>query len=208
MPKKGFRVLIPMKNPYDSKSRLAKVFSRNQRAELSLNMLARVVTASKLSLADNIAVVGGEFIASCANEHEVDWIHVSSNDLNEDLYAAMCLSVEDDFVPIYLPGDVPFLTPDDINEVIKASHGGSEVVLVPSGHDGGTNCFLNPFFLCFKPLLGIDSFRRHIEFAEMRNVPFSVRRLSGLLLDLDTEDDLRRCNAFESGFIKRLGKPM
>ena len=197
-----------MKNPYDSKSRLSAVFSKDQRAELSFNMLARVIAASKLSIAHETIIVGGKSIQPWASKHNVDWINASTNDLNEDLYAAMCHSVEDDLVPIYIPGDVPFIKPYDLNEVIISSKDGSGVVLVPSEQDGGTNCFLNPFFPRFKPLLGINSFQKHIEFAETRNVPFFVRRLSGLSLDLDTEEDLQRCDSIESGFVERLGRPI
>ena len=195
-----------MKNPYEAKSRLSSVFSRDQRAELALNVMRRVIVALQASLVSKIAVVGGgPLTESYAKEGGVGWMDASGNDLNEDLHGAMCLSAKNDFVPIYFPGDLPFLNYQDINEVIGASNCGSNAVLVPSGSDGGTNCFLNPFFSCFKPLLGRDSFRKHIEFAESQNVPFVVRRVSGLLLDLDTEDDLHRCDTIESGFIKRLG---
>ena len=197
-----------MKNPCDTKSRLSTVFSVAQRVELSLNMLDRVVTASKSSIANDTVIVGSDSVKFWSNEHDVDWTGASNNDLNEDLHLAMCQSAQDEFVPIYIPGDVPFAKSSDINEVIKSSNDGSGVVLVPSGQDGGTNCFLNPFPLFFKPLLGINSFERHIQFVENQNVPFSVKRCSSLLLDLDTESDLSRCDSIEPGFRDRLGKPV
>ena len=143
-----------MKNPCETKSRLSTVFSVAQRVELSLNMLDRVVTASKSSIANDTVIVGSDSLKFWSNEHDVDWIGASNNDLNEDLYLAMCQSAQDEFVPIYIPGDVPFAKSSDINEVIKSSNDGSGDVLVPSGQDGGTNSYLNPFPLFFKPLHG------------------------------------------------------
>ena len=70
-----------MKNPCDTKSRLSTVFSAAQRVELSLNMLDRVVTASKSSIANNTVIVGSDSLKFWSNEHDVDWIGASNNDL-------------------------------------------------------------------------------------------------------------------------------
>ena len=167
------------------------------------------MSAAKKSIVDEIWVVGaGQQLEQICSVTEVKWIKAGGRDLNQDLSNAIVTAQRQSLTPIYLPGDLPFVEPRDINQVIERSCGGRKFVLVPSRYDDGTNCMLIPNWLHFKTLLGEGSFGKHKKMLIELNVDFVKVSPDGITLDLDTVDDLTRCNEIENGFISRLGMSM
>ena len=201
-----FSILIPMKVPSEGKSRLINVLDGPSRELLTIALLRRVVKASTESSVDDVYVVGGGIkVAQLCQQMGVNWLDSNSGDLNFDVSVGITEISQIGNGTVYLPGDLPFLTPSDIDSVIELSNNGNFAVLVSSESDGGTNCILYPNQTELIPLLGNDSYRRHYEYAKDRGIPFETIRPEGLLIDLDTPEDLRKCEEIENGFLKNMG---
>ena len=61
---------------------------------------------------------------------------------------------------------------------------------------------------CFTTLLGHDSFDRHLKSARDMELETTVITPLGVSMDLDTEEDLIRCEELEPGFRARLAAPI
>ena len=181
----------------------------SQRGMLVKNMLRRVLLAARESSAQSVTVVGGGVnVRRIASKYFAEWTDSSGNDLNEDLMNSIKVRESEGFSTIYLPGDLPFVQPVDIDAVIDASRQGTRLVLVPSSGDGGTSCMLIPAQNDFTTLLGHDSFNRHLKSARGMELETTVIKPLGVSIDLDTEDDLIRCEELEPGFRARLAAPI
>ena len=89
-----------------------------------------------------------------------------------------------------LPCDVPLARQDDLRDILDTG-ATSDVVLVPSGRDGGTNgLYLQPPDL-IHPQFGRASLQAHLALAHRLGCRCSVLPLARLALDLDTPEDAR-----------------
>lgn len=200
----GIVAVVPMKPLSLSKTRLTSVLSDRERAELSLAMFSRVVAAAHEALG-MVWVIGGDETVRQAAEHlGAVWHEDLDKDLNDSIRFAQDRACKDKISVIYLPADLPFVTAADIVKVVQASDGGENLTLSPAQQDGGTNAMLIPKCLCFPPLLGKDSFRRHKRQAASFGIPYTVCLSEGLGLDLDTPEDLALCNKLQPGFASKM----
>ncbi|MPZ68539.1 MAG: 2-phospho-L-lactate guanylyltransferase [Actinobacteria bacterium] len=88
-----------------------------------------------------------------------------------------------------LPCDIPLATPEDLLDIADTGEL-SDIVVVPSEGDGGTNAlYLRPPEV-ITPLFGPGSLTRHIRAAERAGLRCSVLPLERLELDLDTPADI------------------
>lgn len=90
-----------------------------------------------------------------------------------------------------LPCDIPLATPEDLLDVTDTGEL-SDIVVVPSEGDGGTNAlYLRPPEV-IAPLFGPGSLSRHVRAADRAGLRCSVLPLERLELDIDTPDDIDR----------------
>lgn len=88
-----------------------------------------------------------------------------------------------------IPCDVPLAYRGDLVDLLDTG-ATSDIVLVPSGGDGGTNAlFFTPPGL-IEPAFGPGSLQRHIALAERQRYRCSILSLPRLALDVDTPDDV------------------
>ena len=153
--------VVPMKPLSQSKTRLSGVLSQQERADLSLAMFGRVVTAAHEALGSVWVIGGDEAVKLTAEGLGAVWLEDPGNDLNDSLSFALERACIDGKSAIYLPADLPFVTAADIAKIARASNGGETLTLSPAQQDGGTNAMLIPKCLSFPPLLGKNSFKRH-----------------------------------------------
>lgn len=188
--------LLPVKSPARAKSRLAK--------ELGADATLRVAWAL---LEDSLRLL--------ASASELDWWVISDDDgvltrgeeagirtfrdagegLNEAVAAALP-EVSDSGAEsiLVIPCDVPLAWKGDLEDILDTGET-SDVVVVPSGADGGTNAlFLTPPGI-LEPRFGTASLQAHIAAAERAKIRCSVLALPRLALDLDTIDDAKELAA-------------
>lgn len=89
-----------------------------------------------------------------------------------------------------IPSDVPLAFKGDLVDLLDTG-ATSDVVLVPSERDGGTNgLFMSPPGL-LEPNFGPGSLQRHLHTAETASLRCALLSLPRLSLDLDTVEDVR-----------------
>ena len=88
-----------------------------------------------------------------------------------------------------IPSDVPLAYEEDVRDLVDTG-ATSDVVVVPSDDDGGTNgLYLKPPDL-LAPRFGSASLKAHVDAAADRHLRCSILALPRLALDIDTIEDV------------------
>jgi 2-phospho-L-lactate/phosphoenolpyruvate guanylyltransferase len=88
-----------------------------------------------------------------------------------------------------IPADVPLAFRGDLEDLLDTG-ATSDIVVVPSSGDGGTNAlYLSPPDV-LRPQFGPGSLKAHVGLAERRGLRCSILSLARLALDIDTIDDV------------------
>ncbi len=187
-------VMVPVKNLQHAKQRLAKVLSGAERHALFRAMLEDVLSAlsETRGLAGIVLVtrdpearaLAARYGARVLEEHENRGHTAASN------FGARNLASEGVPGMVQLPADIPMVTPEDIDALLKAHGPAPAVTLAPSRDERGSNAVAcSPADLL--PLrFGNDSYFPHLERARALGIEPAIVRRPGLALDLDTPDDL------------------
>ena len=197
--------VIPMKPLSRSKTRLAPHMSEEQRSDLVVGMLHRVLGAIKGSSIEMFWVVGGdERIRNVARNFDGIWMEELGRNLNDTLGKAFDELAGRNAAALYLAGDLPFLKPSDLHSLLRSSRRNTNITLAPARRDGGTNAILVPPGIPFRPELGPRSFSKHLSTAAAMEVSVAICYSPGLGFDLDITDDLETFQHMEPGLIGRL----
>jgi 2-phospho-L-lactate/phosphoenolpyruvate guanylyltransferase len=184
--------LLPIKSPATAKRRLAD--------DLDVGLHAAVVEALYLDALDLCLAASGptwwvvsddDAVLGAAAERGLRVVSDAGGGLNPAIESAIAVVTENgaDSV-IVIPSDVPLARPEDIVDLLDTG-ATSDVVVVPSGADGGTNgLFMQPATL-LKPSFGPLSLQAHLDAAEKAAARCVVLPLPRLALDIDTIDDVR-----------------
>jgi 2-phospho-L-lactate/phosphoenolpyruvate guanylyltransferase len=185
---------VPMKDLANAKQRLMGVLAPAQRAALARAMLEDVLRALGGATLRAVWVVtrDPDVIAfarpfSCTILTEpVNRGHTEAVALAQE--AAHAAGAE---IFLTVPGDVPCVTPSEIQSMLDAARGGRAAVFVPSASGHGTNGVVlrPPGIMTLK--FGEPSFANHLTAARRRDVEPTVLHLPGLALDVDGPDDLQ-----------------
>ena len=103
---------------------------------------------------------------------------------------------------LFLPGDLPLITVDDVFALVTASEDYTKTVCVRASSDGGTNALLQPAGTAFEPVLGERSFEKHCEAAAAAGVPLVTPDLPRVAFDLDTRADYEWAKENVAGFAQ------
>ena len=201
--------IIPMKPLSEGKSRLSQDLTADQRADLVLGLLRRVIVAIRGAGMDTIWVVGGdERVNELTHLLGVDRIEELGTDLNDTLKKAFALAFEHGKSALFVAGDLPFLKPADIHSMMQASRRQGNVTLAPARRDGGTNSILVPLGVPLEPELGSASFMKHLTQAAQLETSVAINSSQGLGFDLDVVDDLETFQHMEPGLLERLSEEL
>jgi 2-phospho-L-lactate guanylyltransferase len=186
--------VVPFKDLAAAKERLAGRLGATERRALVLAMLEDVLGAvSRVKGLEGLIVVtrepevakravrfGAEILEEPVNEGHTAAVHRAVRELERRAASAMlCLS-----------GDLPAVTSEEIEAMLRALGPPPSVVLAPSRDERGTNAVLvsPPGALPLK--FGEPSFFGHLARARDLGLCTEVMHLPGAALDLDTPDDL------------------
>ena len=88
-----------------------------------------------------------------------------------------------------MPTDLPFLTPQDVSQLIAPDGAGPRVAIAPDRRDEGTNAlYVAPPGL-LKYAFGAHSFAKHLELAQAAGATVRICRLPDVALDVDGPED-------------------
>ena len=185
--------ILPIKSPAAAKRRLARDLDPEIHSAV---VEALYEDALDLCLASSgvvwLVVSDDGTVLRAASSRGLDTLRDTGNGLNPAIEEALStVRARGSGAALVIPSDVPLARPNDIQDLLDTG-ATSDVVLVPSGADGGTNAlFMRPTDL-LKPSFGPASMQAHLESAEATGSRCSVLPLARLALDIDTIEDARR----------------
>ncbi len=187
-----------MKTLADSKSRLSAILTREERVALSMDMFLRVVAALQDSpvLQGWMVVSRDDAVLTVAAERGGCPLMEEGLGLNASLCQASgeTLRLGGEAL-LVIPGDVPLLSPKDIDGIVSLAVEECSAVVAPSRRRDGTNALLlkPPDLIPFS--FGNGSFEAHLALARGTGAALHTYFSEGVAFDVDTEDDWRELKA-------------
>ena len=183
--------LLPVKALAHAKSRLAPLFDEDQRRAVATALLEDALAlCASVDFLEWWVVSEDDEVLSRASDAGLKTVADPGEGLNAAVAAGIAEAVAAGAESLtVIPCDVPLAYKGDLVDLLDTGVT-SDIVLVPSGGDGGTNAlFLSPPGL-IDPAFGPGSLQRHIALAEKKRYRCSILSLSRLALDVDTPDDV------------------
>lgn len=190
--------VIPVKPLNRAKSRLTSVLSPDQRYHLAQSMLMQVLTAvtNTPEIAGTVVISRDTKALAIARDLGAKTIQESNpSDLNPALTRATeVIRMWGARAIIVVPADLPFVTVDDLSEIIRMGQDMPSVVLATDHQQDGTNILFMrpPGVIDFN--YGARSFERHISSAREKSIPYYFYQSETLTLDIDEPSDLTEYN--------------
>ncbi|MGE5206871.1 MAG: 2-phospho-L-lactate guanylyltransferase [Chlamydiota bacterium] len=193
-------ILVPVKNLENAKERLSSVLSPSERRALAEAMLQDVLEAlAAVNHHTRVGVVTSDPVATAlAQRYGFALIPDPANLGESDAIAHAtkhCLANGEDST-LVIPGDIPLIQPEDIEQVLAAAPAEGSV-LVPGWDGRGSNAVLRRPADLFPLRFGNDSFPPHLRAAQATGKPCLVLQLPRIGLDVDNPADLAQLLAAE-----------
>lgn len=175
-----WRVLVPIKQGQNGKSRLAHLLPQGARFNLVERMAQHVLDVlSDCFETTNITILSPQ----CPGNWNGQWARDEGRGLNAEL--TTWRASQRDAPVLILHADLPLLTSNDVRALIKAADHGLALATDRAGQ--GTNALAIADGRALDFHFGPDSRTRHI--VQYPDTP--VVQTDGLTADLDTADDVR-----------------
>jgi 2-phospho-L-lactate guanylyltransferase len=188
-------ILVPIKNTFAAKQRLAAVLDQPSRTALAQAMLHDVLTALYgWKNRPGVAVVTSDsYAVKLAMEYSFEVIPDPNNPGETgaiEMATRVCVERGADST-LVIPADIPLIEAWELEEILK--HAPAEgSVLVPAADGRGTNAaFRRPADL-FPLRFGNDSFKPHHAAAQATGKPCVVLNFAGIAVDVDNPEDLQQ----------------
>jgi 2-phospho-L-lactate guanylyltransferase len=211
-------VVLPMRTVSGGKARLGGALDAEEREELVLGMLLHTLAVlGAWQVCRRIHLVSPDPVLDAATGQagvEVTVHRQDDDGLNAGLRLGISAArVEGALSVLVLPGDLPHLTVESLDELILAADagmtaagGGPLVAIAPSDARSGTNALLLRPPDVIDPAFGTDSFEAHLRAAESAGAAVQVVSDPVLGFDLDTPDDLERLDPARLRELMELGR--
>ncbi len=183
--------ILPVKALDRAKRRLGEHFDEEVRGQI-----ARALLHDSLALCQSASFLNwwvasdDEAALTAAHSYGFNTVKDQTGTLNGALQQAVeqVVAAEAESVTI-IPSDCPLAYSGDLRDILDTG-ATSEVVVVPSASDGGTNgLYLRPPNI-LAPRFGTASMRAHLALAERQGFRCSILVLPRLALDVDTIEDV------------------
>jgi len=186
--------VIPVKQISQAKQRLSPLLSTEERRDFFsamledvLSMMVKIDFFEKIILATNCP-----HAISIAGRHGITHFETGPDDgLNQAAGETVNHLLENGIRDMFLiPGDIPLITEEEINSVLKAHPSAPSLTIIPSRDKLGSNCILlsPPSRMPLK--FGPDSYFRHLEIAQTNGLKINPMVFPGFGLDIDEPKDL------------------
>ena len=194
MPVTDVHAVVPVKNLGNAKQRLAGVLDQPARTELFRAMLEDVLEAlsGAISLAGIVLVTRDAEAITLAERYHAECLIEPENRGHTAAveFAAKALAGRGAGALLQVPGDIPCVTPGEIEAVIAAHATAPAVTIAPSRDHRGSNAVLCSPPDVFPFEFGEDSFYPHLAAARAIGIEPAVVERAGIGLDIDTPGDL------------------
>lgn len=188
-------VVLPVKRFDLAKRRLGDGGLRpSDRVALATGMLTDVLETLKLtSNVDDVVVVtrerNAEVLARTYGAQVIPDDAAGGHSEAAALGVAWALD-EGAFHVLVLAGDVPTVSAEEIDELVRELSDGPEVIVIPDRHGTGTNALLLTPPDIIAPSFGDGSRARHERLAEEAGATVRTDEIASFMLDIDTPEDL------------------
>jgi 2-phospho-L-lactate guanylyltransferase len=182
--------LIPVKPYAESKSRLAPLLSKSQRATLTRWLLRRTVRLARAAAPQVVVISRDRTLLAHARAEGARGLLEASTGLNLALaqgarFAQACQASS----LLILPADLPRLSERDLKAILAFSSHSPAFVIAPCRHGTGTNALLMRPTDLIPFAFGPNSFAAHCAAAHAVGVEPAVYHADGFAFDLDTPQD-------------------
>lgn len=186
--------VLPCKNSKDAKQRLSPILREHERREFFLFMLEDVLSAlvSTPGLHGIVMVTRDVEAQRLAAQFGAEvWLeHENMGHTAAVRSGARFLAATNRMSMITIPGDVPSVTPNELEQVIEAHRPAPSVTIAPARDKLGSNAVA-----CSPPdvvslRFGDNSFYPHLRSVREKGIEPCVIESPGLGLDIDRPDDL------------------
>jgi 2-phospho-L-lactate guanylyltransferase len=185
--------VLPVKRFELAKTRLGEQLAPAQRRLLAQAMVTDVLDALvAMGELDPVVVTNEQAVASLARAHGAT---VLGDPAESGQSRAALVGIAHAILGGYerallVPGDCPALGSADLRTLLDRVSVPPAVTIVADRHGSGTNALLLTPPDAIEPGFGPDSFERHRRRASAAGASWHVEALPGLLLDVDTPEDL------------------
>jgi len=188
--------LVPVKRFESSKSRLSSVLNVIERKELSQLLLTNTlsVLAEASAISEIVIVSSDEVAMEIARKNGAEVLRERRDDgVNAAIARADDYSFENGAeATLVIPQDLPLLVAADVNMICRKAESLDRCLVVcPSIRYDGSNALLRKPSRLLKTSYDQDSFNAHIRSATKSGIPINVFLSKGIMLDLDTTEDLK-----------------
>ncbi|MFN2557339.1 MAG: 2-phospho-L-lactate guanylyltransferase [Nitriliruptorales bacterium] len=199
---------MPLRSPGMGKTRLGTELNVQERAALSLAMLADVTAALRSVPLDRVVVAasGPQAATSVAAFGLEAIVDPPGNGGLDTAVDTACRHFGPEVSLLVVAADLPRLRPDDVAAVIERP----EPVVVAPTWDGGTATLLRRPPLAVPSAFGAGSAARHLHLAAARALETATIDRAAFRHDVDTWSDLRALSqghvgAATAGFLQCIG---
>lgn len=196
-------VIIPAKPLDRALQRLGGILDQSERRALQAAMLSDVFAAATAFSSRVVVVTADELVAALAREHGARVAPDTDPPAGINAAVARGIAVAGGPGALVVMGDLPHATAEDLRQVTVAHHAGRGVVCALSRDGTGTNAMLLWPGDVIATRFGPDSLAHHVAAAEAADVESTLVTAPGLMLDVDTPDDLaallQRADASNAG---------
>jgi 2-phospho-L-lactate/phosphoenolpyruvate guanylyltransferase len=187
--------ILPVKRFALAKQRLGDAVVGALRADLARAMAGDVLVALHETPAiERLVVVTAEPSVAAAARYQGALVVEDTAEDGQSAAAAVGIerALDEGFErALLVPLDCPTLEPSELEELLAPLASEPEVVIVPDRHGTGTNALLLTPADAIAPSFGPGSCERHRRLALAAGARVRIERPRSLLLDVDTEEDLR-----------------
>ncbi|MDC0400034.1 2-phospho-L-lactate guanylyltransferase [Alphaproteobacteria bacterium] len=181
--------VVPLKNLKLAKSRLSNILAEGERQELVLAMFDDVLVSLRESpFIEKIFLVADKYFNPIADVQMIT--EIKNRGYDEAIIEALKDSrVNQAQAMLILPADLPLVSRDELDTLIRDQEDGSIRIAGARDQDGTNALVMKPPSL-LATSFGAGSFERHKKFAKALSVKIEEVNLPGLSFDVDTEKDL------------------
>ena len=183
-------VVVPAKPLDAALRRLAGVLGGPERRALQAAMLSDVLTAAA-AFSDRVVVVTADWLVADL-ARGLGAVIAPDHDPPAGINAAVSrgIAAAGGQHVLVVMGDLPCATEADLRQVAASAPAGRGVTIAVSGDGTGTNAMMVAPPELIAPSFGAGSLARHLAAAEAADADCTVVTAPGLMLDIDTPDDL------------------